>query len=197
MFPLIRRRGGMPMCQYCSLCFVASSWPYPTTSVAKAVIPPSYGQSIFCIDLALGSVKIKLTYTQKCSMTFQPATVNLRYSTRIRSLVRSKLFLELENRTPEEPPVEIKDPLPEKLHNSVVTIAALSPARPQFHFLFCFQSFLSLILPPFSLQKEILHSDLVMCPLMAVITFAISASTVFIALQVQSEQSYDSPRKCL
>lgn len=35
-----------------------------------------------------------------------------------------------------------------------------------------------------SLQKEILHSDLVMCPLMAVITFAISASTVFIALQV-------------
>lgn len=34
------------------------------------------------------------------------------------------------------------------------------------------------------LQKEILHSDLVMCPLMAVITFAISASTVFIALQV-------------
>lgn len=66
------------------------------------------------------------------------------------SLVRSKLFPELESRTPEEPPVEIKDPLPEKLLNSV---------------------------------KEILHSDLVMCPLMAVITFAISASTVFIALQ--------------
>uniref|UniRef100_A0A672GCD2 Pecanex-like protein n=1 Tax=Salarias fasciatus TaxID=181472 RepID=A0A672GCD2_SALFA len=66
------------------------------------------------------------------------------------SLVRSKLFPELENRTPEEPPVEIKDPLPEKLRNSV---------------------------------NEILHSDLVMCPLMAVITFAISASTVFIALQ--------------
>lgn len=38
-----------------------------------------------------------------------------------RSLVRSKLFPELENRTPEEPRVEIKDPLPEKLHNSVVT----------------------------------------------------------------------------
>lgn len=38
----------------------------------------------------------------------------------IRSLVKSKLFPELENRTPEEPPVEIKDPLPEKLHNSVV-----------------------------------------------------------------------------
>lgn len=40
----------------------------------------------------------------------------------IRSLVRSKLFPELENRTPEEPPVEIKDPLPEKLRNSVVKI---------------------------------------------------------------------------
>ncbi|XP_023690197.1 pecanex-like protein 3 [Paramormyrops kingsleyae] len=31
--------------------------------------------------------------------------------------------------------------------------------------------------------RETLHSDLVMCPLMAIITFAISASTVFIALQ--------------
>uniref|UniRef100_A0A667YWG3 Pecanex-like protein n=1 Tax=Myripristis murdjan TaxID=586833 RepID=A0A667YWG3_9TELE len=34
-----------------------------------------------------------------------------------------------------------------------------------------------------SVVTIILHSDLVMCPLMAVITFAISASTVFIALQ--------------
>ncbi|XP_010901996.1 pecanex-like protein 1 isoform X1 [Esox lucius] len=66
------------------------------------------------------------------------------------SLVRSKFFPELESRTPEDPPLEIKDPLPEKLRNSV---------------------------------REIFHSDLVMCPLMAVITFAISASTVFIALQ--------------
>lgn len=40
--------------------------------------------------------------------------------THFRSLVRSKIFPELENRTPEEPPVEIKDPLPEKLRNSVV-----------------------------------------------------------------------------
>lgn len=42
-----------------------------------------------------------------------------------------------------------------------------------------------------SLQKEILHSDLVMCPLMAVITFAISASTVFIALQVSRGRVYE------
>uniref|UniRef100_A0A8C7JTD7 Pecanex-like protein n=1 Tax=Oncorhynchus kisutch TaxID=8019 RepID=A0A8C7JTD7_ONCKI len=68
----------------------------------------------------------------------------------ILSLVRSKFFPELESRTPEEPPLEIKDPLPGKLRDSV---------------------------------REIFHSDLVMCPLMAVITFAISASTVFIALQ--------------
>lgn len=34
------------------------------------------------------------------------------------------------------------------------------------------------------LQREILHSDLVMCLVIAVLTFAISASTVFIALEV-------------
>ncbi|XP_069036469.1 pecanex-like protein 3 isoform X2 [Lepisosteus oculatus] len=66
------------------------------------------------------------------------------------SLIRSRFFPDLEARSPEEPPLEIKDPLPEKLRSSV---------------------------------KEILHSDLVMCPLIAIITFAISASTVFIALQ--------------
>ncbi|XP_058872002.1 pecanex-like protein 3 isoform X2 [Acipenser ruthenus] len=66
------------------------------------------------------------------------------------SLIRSKFFPELEIRSPEDPTVEIKDPLPEKLLNSV---------------------------------REILHSDLVMCTVIAVITFAISASTVFIALQ--------------
>ncbi|KAI1902640.1 hypothetical protein AGOR_G00018030 [Albula goreensis] len=66
------------------------------------------------------------------------------------SLIRSRFFPELDSRSPEEPPLEIKDPLPEKLRSSV---------------------------------RETLHSDLVMCPLMAVITFAISASTVFIALQ--------------
>lgn len=39
-----RHRGGMPMCQCSSLCFVAYSWPYPTTSAAKAAIPPSCGR---------------------------------------------------------------------------------------------------------------------------------------------------------
>ncbi|XP_072345767.1 pecanex-like protein 3 [Scyliorhinus torazame] len=67
------------------------------------------------------------------------------------ALIRTKFFPRLENRNPEDPLLEIQDPLPAKLKSSV---------------------------------REILHSDLVMCPVIAIITFAISASTVFIALQV-------------
>ncbi|XP_072102062.1 pecanex-like protein 3 isoform X1 [Mobula birostris] len=66
------------------------------------------------------------------------------------SLIRSKFFPQLDNRNPEDPLLEIQDPLPAKLRSSV---------------------------------REMLHSDLVMCPVIAIITFAISASTVFIALQ--------------
>ncbi|GCC41912.1 hypothetical protein chiPu_0025617, partial [Chiloscyllium punctatum] len=61
-----------------------------------------------------------------------------------------QLSPQLDNRNPEDPLLEIQDPLPAKLKSSV---------------------------------REILHSDLVMCPVIAIITFAISASTVFIALQ--------------
>uniref|UniRef100_A0A670ZH62 Pecanex-like protein n=1 Tax=Pseudonaja textilis TaxID=8673 RepID=A0A670ZH62_PSETE len=60
------------------------------------------------------------------------------------------LFPEFDNRNVDNPPVGVKDPLPEKLRNSL---------------------------------REILHSDLVMCFIIAVLTFAISASTVFIALE--------------
>ncbi|XP_067877905.1 pecanex-like protein 3 isoform X2 [Heterodontus francisci] len=66
------------------------------------------------------------------------------------ALIRSRFFPQLENRNPEDPLLEIQDPLPAKLKSSV---------------------------------REVLHSDLVMCPVIAIITFAISASTVFIALQ--------------
>lgn len=38
-------------------------------------------------------------------------------------------------------------------------------------------------------QREVLHSDLVMCVVIAVLTFAISASTVFIALKVRAAQA--------
>ena len=40
-----------------------------------------------------------------------------------------------------------------------------------------------------TLQREVLHSDLVMCVVIAVLTFAISASTVFIALKVCGAQA--------
>uniref|UniRef100_A0A803SUL6 Pecanex-like protein n=1 Tax=Anolis carolinensis TaxID=28377 RepID=A0A803SUL6_ANOCA len=66
------------------------------------------------------------------------------------SLIRTKLFPDLEDHSVESPSVGIKDPLPEKLRSSL---------------------------------REILHSDLVMCAVIAVLTFAISASTVFIALE--------------
>lgn len=46
-FLWFRHPGGKLMCQSCSRCSAASSWPYPTTSAAKAVIPPSCGQYIW------------------------------------------------------------------------------------------------------------------------------------------------------
>uniref|UniRef100_F6RDT4 Pecanex-like protein n=1 Tax=Monodelphis domestica TaxID=13616 RepID=F6RDT4_MONDO len=66
------------------------------------------------------------------------------------SLIRTKLFPDLEERNLETPRAEAPDPLPGKLRQSV---------------------------------RDILHSDLVMCPVIAVLSFAISASTVFIALK--------------
>uniref|UniRef100_A0A8D3AFU0 Pecanex-like protein n=1 Tax=Scophthalmus maximus TaxID=52904 RepID=A0A8D3AFU0_SCOMX len=112
-----------------------------------------YGFCLGAINAPWGDAHVPVLFSVFCGLLLALSYHLSRQSsdpTILWSLVRSKLFPELESRTPEEPPVEIKDPLPEKLRNSV---------------------------------KEILHSDLVMCPLMAVITFAISASTVFIALQ--------------
>uniref|UniRef100_A0A8C5CLD1 Pecanex-like protein n=1 Tax=Gadus morhua TaxID=8049 RepID=A0A8C5CLD1_GADMO len=112
-----------------------------------------YGFCLGAINAPWGDAHVPVLFSVFCGLLLALSYHLSRQSsdpTILWSLVRSKIFPELENRAPEEPPVEIKDPLPEKLHNSV---------------------------------KEILHSDLVMCPLMAVITFAISASTVFIALQ--------------
>ncbi|XP_042354519.1 pecanex-like protein 1 isoform X1 [Plectropomus leopardus] len=112
-----------------------------------------YGFCLGAINAPWGDAHVPVLFSVFCGLLLALSYHLSRQSsdpTILWSLVQSKLFPELENRIPEEPPVEIKDPLPEKLRNSV---------------------------------KEILHSDLVMCPLMAVITFAISASTVFIALQ--------------
>uniref|UniRef100_A0A4W4F0B4 Pecanex-like protein n=1 Tax=Electrophorus electricus TaxID=8005 RepID=A0A4W4F0B4_ELEEL len=115
--------------------------------LAAAVV---YG---FCLGAPWGEAHVPVLFSVFCGLLLALSYHLSRQSsdpTILWSLVRSKFFPELESRTPEEPPLEIKDPLPEKLRNSV---------------------------------KEILHSDLVVCPLMAIITFAISASTVFIALQ--------------
>ncbi|XP_036443405.1 pecanex-like protein 1 [Colossoma macropomum] len=112
-----------------------------------------YGFCLGAISAPWGDAHVPVLFSVFCGLLLALSYHLSRQSsdpTILWSLVRSKFFPELESRTPEEPPLEIKDPLPEKLRNSV---------------------------------KEILHSDLVMCPLMAIITFAISASTVFIALQ--------------
>ncbi|XP_052444861.1 pecanex-like protein 1 [Carassius gibelio] len=112
-----------------------------------------YGFCLGAISAPWGEAHVPVLFSVFCGLLLALSYHLSRQSsdpTILWSLVRSKFFPELESRTPEEPPLEIKDPLPEKLRNSV---------------------------------KETLHSDLVMCPLMAIITFAISASTVFIALQ--------------
>ncbi|TSL04320.1 Pecanex-like protein 3 [Bagarius yarrelli] len=112
-----------------------------------------YGFCLGAINAPWGEAHVPVLFSVFCGLLLALSYHLSRQSsdpTVLWSLVRSKFFPELESRTPEEPPLEIKDPLPEKLRNSV---------------------------------HEILHSDLVMCPLMAIISFAISASTVFIALQ--------------
>ncbi|XP_051960505.1 pecanex-like protein 1 isoform X1 [Xyrauchen texanus] len=112
-----------------------------------------YGFCLGAINGPWGEAHVPVLFSVFCGLLLALSYHLSRQSsdpTILWSLVCSKFFPELESRSPEEPPLEIKDPLPEKLSNSV---------------------------------KESLHSDLVMCPLMAIITFAISASTVFIALQ--------------
>ncbi|XP_053334236.1 pecanex-like protein 3 isoform X1 [Clarias gariepinus] len=112
-----------------------------------------YGFCLGAINAPWGETHVPVLFSVFCGLLLALSYHLSRQSsdpTVLWSFVRSKFFPELESRTSEEPPLEIKDPLPEKLRNSV---------------------------------KEILHSDLVMCPLMAIISFAISASTVFIALQ--------------
>ncbi|XP_051956185.1 pecanex-like protein 3 [Xyrauchen texanus] len=112
-----------------------------------------YGFCLGAINAPWGEAHVPVLFSVFCGLLLALSYHLSRQSsdpTVLWSLARSKFFPDLESRSPEEPPLEIKDPLPEKLRNSV---------------------------------KETLHSDLVMCPLMAIITFAISASTVFIALQ--------------
>lgn len=111
-----------------------------------------------------------------------------------RSLIRSKLFPELEERSLETARAEPPDPLPEKMRQSVVRgwsvgfqcwgrgLTGWGQPLGDGHPCWFFPA----------LQREVLHSDLVMCVVIAVLTFAVSASTVFIALKVRAAQATPS-----
>uniref|UniRef100_A0A3Q0R3U4 Pecanex-like protein n=1 Tax=Amphilophus citrinellus TaxID=61819 RepID=A0A3Q0R3U4_AMPCI len=86
-----------------------------------------YGFCLGAINAPWGDAHVPVLFSVFCGLLLALSYHLSRQSsdpTILWSLVRSKLFPELENRNPEEPPVEIKDPLPEKLRNSVVTSAA-------------------------------------------------------------------------
>uniref|UniRef100_A0A8D0L6T7 Pecanex-like protein n=1 Tax=Sphenodon punctatus TaxID=8508 RepID=A0A8D0L6T7_SPHPU len=112
-----------------------------------------YGFCLGAIKVPWGDQHVPVLFSVFCGLLVALSYHLSRQSsdpTVLWSLIRTKFFPEFDNRNLENPPVEIKDPLPEKLSSSL---------------------------------REILHSDLVMCLVIAVLTFAVSASTVFIALK--------------
>lgn len=163
----------MHMFLCCSLCSVVCSWPYPTTSVAKAVIPLSSGRHFLHTHNNAEHLCIF-----HCFFLFDHLILGH----------LSNLSYFLSWRTEHQ-----KSPLWRSrtlCQRSCTTLWYKSHLRYvlSVYFLLYFYATISVIMAFIffwiQLQKEILHSDLVMCPLVAVITFAISASTVFIALQV-------------
>uniref|UniRef100_A0A670ZH93 Pecanex-like protein n=1 Tax=Pseudonaja textilis TaxID=8673 RepID=A0A670ZH93_PSETE len=112
-----------------------------------------YGFCLGAIKVPWGDQHVPVLFSVFCGILVSLSYHLSRQSsdpTILWSFIRTKLFPEFDNRNVDNPPVGVKDPLPEKLRNSL---------------------------------REILHSDLVMCFIIAVLTFAISASTVFIALE--------------
>lgn len=156
----------------CSLSSVVCSWPYPTTSAAKAVIPLSSGRDFL--------------HTRRCC-SFMCIFHCLFHFDRLTLGHLSNLSYSLSWRTEHQKSPLWRSRTP--CQRSCTTLwykYCLLHAKCVFSSIFLCYNFSDygfyLLLVP--LQREILHSDLVMCPLVAVITFAISASTVFIALQV-------------
>ncbi|KAM9259560.1 LOW QUALITY PROTEIN: pecanex-like protein 3, partial [Morus bassanus] len=113
-----------------------------------------YGFCLGAIQAPWGEQQVPLLFSVFCGLLVAASYHLSRQSSDpalLWSLIRARLFPELESRSPEGPGGgEVRDPLPEQLRASL---------------------------------REVLLSDLVVCPAVAVLTFAISASTVFIALK--------------
>ncbi|XP_038656426.1 pecanex-like protein 2 [Scyliorhinus canicula] len=135
-------------------------------SAATGLISSLYGlsRSLLAVSLlyalCIGTVKrpwdtqhIPVLFSAYCGLLVACSYHLSRQSSEpavLMSLIRSKLFNELEVQNPEHPLSENKDVLPEKLRNSV---------------------------------REVLKSDLVVCAVITLLTFAISATTVFLSLK--------------
>lgn len=167
----IRLRGATHTFLCCSLCSAVCSWPYPTTSAAKAVIPLSSGRDFLhtrqcCWFLCIFHCLFLFDHLPLGHLSNRSYSLSWRTEHRKSPLWRSRTLCQRSCTT-----LWYKSRLSYQcVFSSVFLCYSISD-----------YGFYLLLVP---LQKEILHSDLVMCPLVAVITFAISASTVFIALQV-------------
>lgn len=83
-------------------------------------------------------------------------------------------------------PSENEDPLPKKLQSSVVRTIMVNNVHMKHVWSDCLTVALFHFLSFFLFQSEILISDLVVCSMASVLTFAVTASTVFLSLRVSS-----------
>lgn len=103
---------------FCGLLLALSYHLSRQSSDPTVLWSVSAQRSFECATLTL--LFVGVCYEADAQCFFFPPPISSFPMRRGRSLVRSKFFPELESRTPEESPLEIKDPLPEKLRNSVV-----------------------------------------------------------------------------
>ncbi|XP_072415944.1 pecanex-like protein 2 isoform X2 [Chiloscyllium punctatum] len=130
-----------------SNCLRLVSNPGHRCCVAAVPEPP------FCSKIPWDAQHIPVLFSAYCGLLVACSYHLSRQSSEpaaLMSLIRSKLFNELDVQNPEHPLSENKDVLPEKLRNSV---------------------------------REVLQSDLVMCAVITLLTFAVSATTVFLSLK--------------
>ncbi|XP_064359258.1 pecanex-like protein 3 isoform X2 [Dromaius novaehollandiae] len=166
-FPLVFLLGLLPQVNTCLMylleqvdmhLFGGTAATSPLTALygfARSLLVAAalYGFCLGAIKAPWGDQHVPVLFSVFCGLLVASSYHLSRQSsdpTVLWSLIRAKFFPEFESRSPETPPAEIPDPLPEKLRGSL---------------------------------RDVLHSDLVMCSVAAVLTFAVSASTVFIALK--------------